>query len=589
MDEALDSTLCVYMDSLAENFSAVCHDEVLVFVSTTVDNMVTLVAALCKMAHGWLQFLATWTGMQLLIMAVTLTALVCGWWYVHLQMSHLSHSKDLRSRTCRRMQRRVAIKQQRQLIAVLFLCSCANARAMDEQTNVQTAFLQGMTLMAEAATRAAVAAERALERATSAASATSSSEGLSAASRIVKPPDTYTGDDPMMFMQWKQQFASWSCFGDSRYVEALENLEKKSEALPLTAYNLDERDMSQKLFAVLTSYLRGRCSHLVRAETKNKDGFRLWHTLCKEYMPNTRRRALALAQASGAYPTFNKDKTALESILAFEQLVIQYEEASGSTYPLELMSATLIRCCQPKLREQLQLSINEESSYQEIRDKVLSFERVSKVWSTEQVLKHIQDPLSYSGGTTDGPTAMEVDRVEKGGKGKGKGKKGKGVSGGEWINAWTYARGRGRGRQNKGKGKGKSKGKSKGKKGGGNKGKGKKGGRGGKVAYGQCSSCYEFGNWAKECPHMVNQVKQEPVAPNATSTTTQAVPKASSSPVVRRIFQFGSAPSSPTSPTSPTPSQVRMVLFQDLDSDWTQVSNDSGESEWVILDIVAQT
>ena len=46
---------------------------------------------------------------------------------------------------------------------MLFLCGFANARAMDEQTNVQANFLQGMTAMAEAATRAATAAERALE------------------------------------------------------------------------------------------------------------------------------------------------------------------------------------------------------------------------------------------------------------------------------------------------------------------------------------------------------------------------------------------------------------------------------------------
>ena len=166
----------------------------------------------------------------------------------------------------------------------------------------------------------------------------------------------------MLFQQWKQQFTSWLCFGDSRYVEALEALEKKPEAPPLTAYNADEKDMSQKLFAVLTSYLRGRCAHLVRSEAKHKDGFKLWHTLCREYMPNTRQRALALAQALSAYPVLGRDKSSLESILAFEQLVMQYEEASGSTYPLELMSATLIRCCQPKLREQLQLSINEEST-----------------------------------------------------------------------------------------------------------------------------------------------------------------------------------------------------------------------------------
>ena len=40
---------------------------------------------------------------------------------------------------------------------------------------------------------------------------------------------------------------------------------------------------------------------------------------------------------------------------------------------ISITSVTLVRCCQPKLREQLQFSINEESTYQEIRDKVLSF------------------------------------------------------------------------------------------------------------------------------------------------------------------------------------------------------------------------
>ena len=86
--------------------------------------------------------------------------------------------------------------------------------------------------------------------------------------------------------------------------------------------------MGQKLFAVLTSYLRGRCAHLVGAETKLTDGVKLWHTLVHEYMPNTRQRALALAQALSAYPVFGKDKSALESMLAFGQLVMQYEEAS---------------------------------------------------------------------------------------------------------------------------------------------------------------------------------------------------------------------------------------------------------------------
>lgn len=149
-----------------------------------------------------------------------------------------------------------------------------------------------------------------------------------------------------------------------------------------------------------------------------------------------------------------------------------------------------------------------------IKESLFKKKNVSKIWSSEQVLKHVQEHPSYFGGSADGPTPMEVDRIKKGRKGKNKGKnKGKLFFGGEWMNSWAVSRGHGR--QNKGKGKGKSKGNQKGKKKN-SKGntKGEKGGRS-KVAYGQCSNCYEYGHWAKDRPHMVNQVKLEPIAPNA--------------------------------------------------------------------------
>ena len=131
----------------------------------------------------------------------------------------------------------------------------------------------------------------------------------------------------------------------------------------------------------------------------------------------------SLAQALGSFPCFNKDRSALESILNYEQLVLEYEQASGSTYPKELMAATLIKCCQPRLREQIQLSITDTTSYADIREKITSYERVSKAWTSDQVLKHVNDQPNYASGSGDGPVPMEVDRIEKGkSKGKHKGK-----------------------------------------------------------------------------------------------------------------------------------------------------------------------
>ena len=536
---------------------------------------------------SWYNFMSACTGVQLIMISFLVTAVVCKMLHCWLGMSHLSYGKcGTRSRCDKRKIRRFAMTKQRQLLVLILLCGISNTHAMEQQQ----ALLERMTSMAEAATRAAMAAEQALAKAGSGAS--SSNEGLSAASRILKAPDVFSGEDAMMFQQWKHQFTSWLCFGDSRYSTALDNLEKQAAAPVLTDYNEQEKEMSRKLFAVLTSYLRGKCAHIVRAGIKNKDGFKLWYDLIQEFQPTTRQRSLALAQALGAYPVFPKDKTALECILSFEQLVMQYEEASGGTYPDDLKAATLIRCCNPRLREQLQLSIDDATDYKDIRDKVTAYERVSRSWTQEQVLKSINDQNKVSD-HADGPVPMEVDRVAddgyKGkGKGKQKGKKGRGY--GDWAGAFGYGRGRGRGgRGNKGKGKGKQKGKSKGKKGNGKSGaKGKKGR--GKVAYGQCSICYEYGHWSRDCPQAVNQVtnntqQQQPGMSSAASTASTTLPsaKASTASTVRRIFQLGSPTSSPTSPKSPLQHQVRMVLIHDVEDEWTHVQGES-TTEWVILD-----
>ena len=295
--------------------------------------------------------------------------------------------------------------------------------------------LEQIGRLTEAATQAANAAGVAAGRIAEAKEGRSaSSTGLETATKILKAPDTYNGEDPIQFNSWKMRFESWWCFGDDRYTSLLSRIEGQTKEPDTQTYGADQENMARKFFAVLSSYLRGKCLHLVRANQEDNDGFKLRYQLCKEYLPSTRQRSLALAQALSQFPNFNPKVSLLESILQFEQLCTQYEAASKQTYPSDLKSATLIRCAPTKLKEHLQLSLTDRSSYADVREAILAYERVSKSFTQGQILKNleIQDKQ-------DGPTPMEVDRVYDKGKGKGKKSKGKGW----WSNTWSFGRGRG--------------------------------------------------------------------------------------------------------------------------------------------------
>ena len=257
---------------------------------------------------------------------------------------------------------------------------------MEGQGQGEQAFLQRMATLAEAATAAAGAAERALNQMSAQRASSSSSSsavgdltqaGLSMAARVLKNPEPFSGDDPHGFQAWKFGFCSWLSFGDSRFQKAFEEVEKLKANDDLKPYSADEKDLSTKLYAVLTSYLRGRCAGLVRSFSTSRDGFRLWRALVNEFEPPSRQRSLAIAQALATYPTFDNKKSALENVLTYESLVQTFEELSGQKYPEELKAATLIRCSEARLREHLQLTVTEGTSYIQLREAVLSYEKAA--------------------------------------------------------------------------------------------------------------------------------------------------------------------------------------------------------------------
>ena len=224
----------------------------------------------------WISCLSDVVGGQIFLAAMVVLLMICG-----MGVMATSNMNPVRRMACqehmsrieKRRNRRVAIVAKKQFISMMMICSCASSAAME-----QDAVLQRIITLTEAATRAAMSAESTLNQVQSMTSTSSSSaEGLQAATRILKAPDT-----SMTFASWRFQFTSWLTFGDSRYTTLLEKVESLTSAPSITTYDAPEKELAHKLYAVLTSYLRGRCSHIIKAFAKSRDGFAIWYQLMRE-------------------------------------------------------------------------------------------------------------------------------------------------------------------------------------------------------------------------------------------------------------------------------------------------------------------
>ncbi|CAL1141687.1 unnamed protein product [Cladocopium goreaui] len=323
------------------------------------------------------------------------------------------------TRTTRNRMRVRRAQWKMQLKAMLFASWIPGCQGMEGATTGESAFLQQMSNLATAATSAANAAEKAIGLLSQSAASSSSGDqgGLQAASRILKCPDAYNGEDPMAFSSWKFTFCSWLSFGDPRFQRYFDRIDKSGASEDLPEYAAVDQELSVKLFAILTSYLKGRCTSLVKSMARSKDGFRLWRALQQEYEPSSRQRSLAIAQTLSNFPAFSGSKTLHEHILAYEQLVAQFEEVSSSSYPSELKIATLVRCSNQKLREHLQLTIGEQTTYAQLKETMLGYDKACRSWTPETILKSIQQQNTPSGDQGEYGQAQQTVYVAAGGQG----------------------------------------------------------------------------------------------------------------------------------------------------------------------------
>eukprot|EP00435_Cladocopium_sp_Y103_P023737 s5094_g5.t1 len=128
----------------------------------------------------------------------------------------------------------------------------------------------------------------------------------------------------------------------------------------------------------------------------------------------------------------------------------QLELTSTKTFPLRL-----VRALPRAVQQHIQLGMSNSTTYQEVKDRLVVYERVSISWTRGKILAECgANPIgavtSYGGGNENEPTPMEVNLVQK-----GKGKKGKSNDKGKGKNKGQYNNTKGKGKNNdSGKGKG---------------------------------------------------------------------------------------------------------------------------------------
>ena len=360
------------------------------------------------------------------------------------------------------------------------------------------------------------------------------SRNLESASRILKNPDNFRSGDctEAQFGLWKHQFSNWLTVGDDRFKTLLESAEGQVRESDMGDFSAEGKALSRKLHRL----------SITRAVRETENGFLVWQRLRAEYRPLSRQRGMALAQVLATYPAFPRDKSVMERILALEEVAHQYNQVTGEDYPKSLLMGTLTRRSPPQLRQHLQLTLQDTSTYRNVKETMLLYEKTTKAWSSESVLKEVG---ATRGSRQDEPSTRTLQR-----KGKGKGKsKTKGSQVGrhgvleqevpgkaeEEVKAKVEEKEKVKAKERKAKVKV----------------KGKKGSKRGKGSKGNDRHrlCGQTGHWGNECPNrMVNQAESSTTAETA-STHTPSSSSGNASNQDRRVirqvkmFHMGTPPS----------------------------------------------
>ena len=300
--------------------------------------------------------------------------------------------------------------------------------------------VQAATQAAQAAAASAQSVAQLVSR-TEASSSPSATEGTSSfqAYKLLKHPDSFgsesTDHDAVQWGAWLHGFRTWLSVVNPAYESELLEIEARCSE-PCMAMDLlpdPTKSRSRQLYGILSTLLKGRPLQVLRL-THNQHGYEVMHVLHQTFQPRTRSRAMAIITAIMATPAFNKQSTIREQVHAFERACSEYLKASGKEVSEDVKFSILLRSLPKYLRDHINLSLSEDTSYDQVREQILQFENVTQSWNPTRVQQQLLMPSLPSAAhqssdmdvDAEGAVAQVKGKGKDKGKGKPKGKEGKG-------------------------------------------------------------------------------------------------------------------------------------------------------------------
>ena len=164
------------------------------------------------------------------------------------------------------------------------------------------------------------------------------------------------------------------------------------------------RVRSQQLYAILSSILNDRCKSVLRS-IGHSNGYEAWRVLENDMAPASRARHVAILNAIAMYNNFNMRLSLAQQVLKLEELFEEYRRVAGTPMNQDLQMSTLLRVVGGQLKQYLNISLTETSTYNDVRTMILRWDAAQTCW---------QQPTANSfGGQRQGQRWQRLQRKRK--------------------------------------------------------------------------------------------------------------------------------------------------------------------------------